>query len=58
MVARVTLIPCRNTGGHREFLIDEDIETARVAIGIVTSAKVLKKHAELTARGKGAKHLS
>jgi hypothetical protein len=45
-VAGVTFIPCGHTGWHREFLIDEDVQTARIPVGIVTSAKVLKVHAD------------
>jgi hypothetical protein len=45
-VAGVTLVPCGDTGGHREFLIDEDVQTAGIPVGIVASAQVLKKHAE------------
>jgi hypothetical protein len=45
-VAGVALVPRGDTGGYRKILIDEDVQTARVAVGVVASAQVLEKHAE------------
>ena len=50
-VAGVALVPCGHTGGYREFLIYEDVQPARVAVGIVTGAKMLKVHADHSLSG-------